>query len=237
MNPAPRSHLRLRAWIIGAGAALCILALAALWRFSPLARQANQETVAALIRSLRQFWWAPLALVPAYIVADGLLFPNMILNAAVVVTIGGVRGWLSAMIASLCSASLFFFIGCRFGALSARAVHGKRLQTVRRALRRGGLGAVIAVRLTPIAPYTVVNTLAGAIRLKYRHFLAGTCIAHIPGLTLMALVGEQAASVAARPSVRRIAGLAALLAVAALAAWALRRRARAHVAHKAAPRS
>ncbi len=58
-------------------------------------------------------------------------------------------------------------------------------------VRQRGLPAVIAVRFAPIAPYWVVNVVAGAIRIRFWHFLVGTGIGIVPGLLAATVYGNQ----------------------------------------------
>ena len=51
---------------------------------------------------------------------------------------------------------------------------GPRLNRIRRGIVRRGVLAVAAVRLVPIAPFTVVNLVAGASRIPLLDFVLGT---------------------------------------------------------------
>ncbi len=219
------SFRKIRRILIFAVAAVAVIALAALWRYTPLGKQANEKVISEYIYSIRHYWWTPVMLLAGYCIAHTFLFPNTILNAAVILTIGGFHGWLYAILASLASATLFFFIGRRFGAIGIHIIEGRRLEMVRRTLARGGFGAVTLVRFAPVAPYSVVNTLAGAIGLRFADFIIGTFLAHIPGTLALALFGEQLSAAIARPTVRTIAAAIALLAIGAGVYWAIRRHA------------
>jgi uncharacterized membrane protein YdjX (TVP38/TMEM64 family) len=200
-----------------------MLILAALWRFGSLPERVDQETIEEYIDTIGHLWWTPVIVPVTYLLAHAFLFPNTILNTAVILTIGGWRGWLYAIGASLFSSTVYFLIGKRFGAVGIHALEGRRVERVRRTLKRGGFGAVALVRLAPVAPYTVVNTLAGAIELRYVDFLVGTFLAHLPGTLALAVFGEQLTAALRRPSVATIAAAIAL-AVAGLAVLLLMRR-------------
>jgi phospholipase D1/2 len=45
--------------------------------------------------------------------------------------------------------------------------------------------AVAAIRLVPIAPFTLVNLIAGASKIRFADYLLGTVIGMAPGLVLM----------------------------------------------------
>jgi phospholipase D1/2 len=204
---------RKRMWLFSAGILLVVLGLAGMWRFTPLRHYADQENLGRLVAFVRGRWWTLLAVIPAYLVANSLLFPNMVLNGAIILTVGGFSGWACAIAGSLTAASLFFFLGRRFGAGKLDFMKGKRFGKVRRFLRKGGIGAVVGVRIIPIAPYAVVNTAAGSIDLRFRDYLIGTFIAHLPGTLTLAIFGEQLETAITNPSAENIA---ILLAVATL---------------------
>ena len=214
---------RKRMWLFAGGILLVVLGLAGMWRFTPLRHYADQENLSRLINFVRAQWWTPLAIIPAYLVANSLLFPNMALNGAIILTLGGLSGWACAIAGSLTAASVFFFLGRRFGAGKLDFMKGKRFGKVRKFLRRGGIGAVVGVRMIPIAPYAVVNIAAGSIDLRFRDYLIGTFIAHLPGTLILAIFGEQLETVVTEPSAENIAILLAVAMLGIALIWGVKR--------------
>jgi uncharacterized membrane protein YdjX (TVP38/TMEM64 family) len=68
---------------------------------------------------------------------------------------------------------------------------GIRLNRISRQFCRRGLLAVIAFRLLPIAPFIVVNVMAGALRVHLSHYTLGTAIAMLPGLLAATVFGNE----------------------------------------------
>lgn len=202
---------KLPGWLLPVALVLVVLALIAIWRFTPLKAYTDPDFLSERITHLRDLWWTPLALIPVYILAHAIMFPNLVLNTAVILTFGGFFGWACAIVSSLMSATVFFFIGYRFGAKRLQRFHSQRLEKVQRFLQKGGIGAVVTVRLVPTAPYPIVNTAAGAIHLRYRDFIIGTFIAHLPGTVTLAVFGEQLGNVIRKPTPENIAVLAGIL--------------------------
>jgi uncharacterized membrane protein YdjX (TVP38/TMEM64 family) len=58
-------------------------------------------------------------------------------------------------------------------------------------LRRRGLVAVTALRLVPLAPFTIEGIVAGAIRLSVRDFTLGTALGMLPGTLAATVFGDQ----------------------------------------------
>lgn len=216
-------------WLSAGGIFLFILGFAGIWRFTPLQHYTDQENLSRLIIIVRGQWWTLLIVIPAYLLANSLLFPNMVLNCAVILTLGGFFGWACAITGSLAAASLFFFLGRRFGTGKFDFMKGKRFGKVQKFLRKGGIGAVVGVRMIPIAPYAVVNTAAGSINLRFRDFLIGTFIAHLPGTLILAIFGEQLEKVVTNPSAENIMVLLAVVMLGIAVIWGVKRYARKHI--------
>ena len=51
-----------------------------------------------------------------------------------------------------------------------------------------GILAVVVIRMIPVAPYSVVNVVAGASTLPLRDFMVGTLLVITPGILAMAVL-------------------------------------------------
>jgi phospholipase D1/2 len=91
---------------------------------------------------------------------------------------------------------------------------GPRTSRVRRAIVRRGMLAVAAVRLVPIAPFSLVNLVAGASRIPFADYVSGTAIGMAPGLIIMSALGHQTWSIVRQPTVKNL-----VLFAMALLAW------------------
>jgi uncharacterized membrane protein YdjX (TVP38/TMEM64 family) len=81
-----------------------------------------------------------------------------------------------------------------------------------------------AVRLVPVAPFTVVNVAAGAFRVRFLDFALGTLIGMAPGIFAIAILGERLEHAIRSPGVINYAVLAVLVALIVMAAGWIRRR-------------
>jgi len=100
---------------------------------------------------------------------------------------------------------------------------------VSRRLARQGILAMAAIRLVPVAPFTVVNVVAGASHIGFRDYLAGTLLGMGPGTAALAWLAGNAGTLLGAPDLREVslvlAGLGVLVGiVVGLRLW-LRRRA------------
>src|SRR4030088_1476666 len=100
-------------------------------------------------------------------------------------------GFALAGIGAIASAMVTYGIGAAIGREAVETVMGPRLHRVRRSIAERGTLAVAAVRLVPIAPFTLVNLVAGASKIPFADYLFGTVIGMAPGLILMSALGHQ----------------------------------------------
>jgi uncharacterized membrane protein YdjX (TVP38/TMEM64 family) len=128
-----------------------------------------------------------------------------------------------ALVGSVAAATLTFGIGHMLGRDLVSRLGGERLNRLNRRLGRSGLLAVVAVRVLPLAPFTVVNLAAGASHIRLRHFLLGTLLGMSPGIVAVTLFSDRLLAVLRDPSPMTLALLALVAAAAGALAWGLRR--------------
>lgn len=205
-----------RLWVVLVLFAIALV-LAALWHWTPLGDYAEPERVAAVMQRINDTWWAPLAVVGIYVVSVLVLFPITILTLATAMAFGAVKGFVITIAAALCAAAFGYGIGHAAGR-NVMARHGGRvMRQVRKLAGSSGVLGMTLVHMVPIAPFSVVNMMLGALPAPFRAFMIGTCLALLPGALIRSLIGDaimQAWRKPDRESVLYIVlGLAAWLAV------------------------
>lgn len=204
------------AWPLAALAA--ILGLFALWRWTPLSEYVTPQAVIAWVGILAEHPIGPLLVMSAYTLATLTLFPRALITLAAMVAFGPLRGFVYAMLGILGAALLTYYAGRMLSRDTIRRVAGARLNRLSRELRRRGLISVIVVRLVPVAPFIVVNMVAGAARIRLRHYVLGTAIGMLPGLLAATVLGDQIGT-ALRDPAKVDYGLVALIMAMLLAAF------------------
>jgi uncharacterized membrane protein YdjX (TVP38/TMEM64 family) len=154
-------------------------------------------------------------------------FPLLVLIAATALVFGPVLGPLYALTGALVSAALTFAIGRKLGRETVRKLAGTRVNDLSRRLAQRGLVAVAFVRMLPIAPFSVVNVVAGASHIRWSDFLVGTVIGLLPGVTVMSFFVDRAVAAIQDPGVTTFALLGIAVAIIVALVWTLRRRLRA----------
>jgi uncharacterized membrane protein YdjX (TVP38/TMEM64 family) len=104
-----------------------------------------------------------------------------------------------------------YWIGRKIGRNTVRRLAGPRLNRITRRLARKGFIAMIIVRMVPIAPFSVVNAVAGASHLRLRAFLLGTAVGMFPGIVATVVFVDRVAAVITDPGVGTFLMLAAVI--------------------------
>ena len=82
------------------------------------------------------------------------------------------------------------------------------------------------VRNLPVAPFTIVNMVAGASHIKLTDFLLGTALGMLPGIVAITVFADRVAAVARNPHWTNIAVAAGIAIVLALGIWLAQKRLR-----------
>jgi phospholipase D1/2 len=122
------------------------------------------------------------------------------------------------------SAIFFYFLGRKLGRATVRRVAGKRINELSRRIAKRGLIAVVVVRMLPIAPFTVINLIAGASHIAFRDFVAGTILGMAPGTLIIVLFVDRIVAAVRTPGPLTFTLLALTAGVALAGALLLRSR-------------
>jgi len=120
---------------------------------------------------------ASVAAVPlgAIIVVSALLFGPWLATAYILTgaTLGG---------------AISYAIGDYLGHRGLERFAGERINRVSRRLAERGVLSVVIIRLLPIAPFAIVNMIAGASHLRGRDFILGTLLGMLPGTLVISFL-------------------------------------------------
>lgn len=189
----PREHTepaarRILGWVMALG---LLIGAAAAWRFTPLSEWLDINALAAAASHWEESAFAPLLVIVAFVVAGLMMVPITILIIVAVLIFGPVFGFLYALAGTVSGAVAGYGVGASLGRDTIRRLAGRRLNKVSRQLGRRGLLTTMVVRIVPVAPFTVVNLVAGASHISFRDFLVGSCLGVIPGILAIALLTDR----------------------------------------------
>jgi uncharacterized membrane protein YdjX (TVP38/TMEM64 family) len=199
------------------------LALAAAWRWTPLSEWLDLQTLKEWGATFRENRYAPLLVLSAYLLGGLVMMPVTLLILVTAFTFPPVEAFLYALGGSLLSALSTFGLGRLLGRERVRRLAGARLNRLSRWLGRRGLVAVTAVRLFPVAPFTVVNMVAGASHIRFRDFSFGTLLGMAPGVLAITVFERSLEQAVAEPATGNFLLLGAVLAAVGGLAWGVRR--------------
>ncbi|HEY4317306.1 MAG TPA: VTT domain-containing protein [Herbaspirillum sp.] len=197
-KPAPRR-------LVGLGllaVALVLIALA--WRFTPLRDWINLASLIGFARGLQAMPFTPLIVVAAFVIAGTLMVPVTLLIAVSGVVFGPFYGAVYSLVGTMLCAAFGFVLGAWLGRETLRQLLGHRINRLSQRVARRGIMAMTVLRLLPVAPFTVVNVMAGASQLQMRDYMVGTLLGMTPGIVLTVIFSHNLAEAVRHPSLAAV---------------------------------
>ncbi|MBT9506399.1 VTT domain-containing protein [Rhodoferax sp.] len=216
-----QKRLRLRLlWLLAA--LVVLIGLAAAWSWSPLRTWLDMDLMVASLRRVGQSFGF-VAAVTIFALAVAAAVPLIFLTLVCIVAFGPWIGAACTLLGALVGACLSYGLGKYLGREALEHFGGARVNALSQQLARRGVLAVIAVRLVPVAPFAIVNMIAGASHIRLRDLLLGTAVGMTPGTVAMMIFMEQIMVALKQPSAGRIWMVALTLLLIVLGVWGLRR--------------
>jgi phospholipase D1/2 len=200
-----------------------VLGLAAAWRWTPLGDLLNATALGEIVMGLGGHAGAPFLMMVVYLIGGFIAVPVTLLIVVTVLVFGPWLGFGIALAGAELSALATFGIGHWLGRAWVRRFAGQYVNRLSRRLADRGILAMTTLRLVPVAPFTVVNLVAGASRIRFRDFAIGSLLGLIPGTLMIALFTDRVAATLHQPDLPTFAVLAALAGGLVVGLWALRR--------------
>lgn len=171
-----------RRWALLAGFALAMLALSAAWRWTPLGEWVSLDVLRAWGVAVRGSPWAPALVVALFVLGGIVVFPVTVLIFATALTFAPLQAFFYALAGVLASAALTYAGGHFLGRDTVRRLAGAKINRLSQQLAQRGVIAVLLVRFLPIAPFSIVNLVAGASHIHFRDYFLGTMLGMGPGI-------------------------------------------------------
>ncbi len=201
-------------------AALVALALA--WSASPLRQWLDADRIVLALQQLGAAF-GPVAAVLGFALASVLVVPLGFLTLVALVAFGPWWGMATTFAGALLGAMVSFGLGHVLGSEVLQKLGGARVNTVSRRLGERGLLAVVAVRMVPIAPFAIVNMVAGTSHIRLHHMVLGTALGIAPSTVVMAFFVEQIVAAFRQPGPLALAIVLGTLALIGVGGWAARK--------------
>lgn len=197
-----------------------------IWRAYPLRELLSLTNLVETGEALWARPLGPLLLVGSVALASTLFVPINLLTVAAALFLSPWPAIATTFTGTILSACLTYSLGRLLGAEAVFRLVGSRLQKIRThpLFERAGIFTVAFIRFIPLAPFTVINLVAGACRIRFRDFFFGTALALLPGKIFIAFFTDRLRSYAFHPSDKNISIMAGLLFIVALVLIVLVRR-------------
>ena len=177
------NSLKARAALL-VGLIIGLICLVMAWRWSSISEWLEVDL---LVTQLQQTGanLGPIASVGVIALASIAAVPLGVIIVVSALTFGPWLGTVfvisGASIGGLCSYGIGTSLGhqglCRFG--------GDRLNQLSEKLAKKGILSVVVIRMLPIAPFAIVNMVAGASHIRLRDFFIGTALGMLPGTVIL----------------------------------------------------
>ena len=204
-----RRSLTTRFFLLG-GVVLAVAVMAAIWQFTPIGHHLNLVELAKLIRRIEALPLAPLIVLSGYVAAAIVAVPITVLIAATGLVFGAWPGIGYALCGTMLSAIATYGLGGALGRDAVRRLAGTRANRPSERIGERGIVTVMVLRLLPIAPFTIVNLVAGASHIRLRDFTIGSALGMTPGILLTVTFAHQLINAIRHPDLGSIVAMAAI---------------------------
>jgi uncharacterized membrane protein YdjX (TVP38/TMEM64 family) len=199
-------------------------ALALAWRYTPLREWINVESLVRLSDRFEASPFAPLIVIGGFVLGGLAVIPVTMLIAVTGIVFGPWLGMIYSVLGATFSAVFVYGIGRELGRDVVRRVAGRRINDLSRRIARRGLVAMLFVRIVPIAPFSIINLVAGASHLGFRDFVLGTILGLAPGIVIIVFFVDRIVAAVRHPGPLSFALLALVAGAAIGGTLALRAR-------------
>jgi uncharacterized membrane protein YdjX (TVP38/TMEM64 family) len=159
------------------------------WQFTSLKNFFTPDKLLILAQELKTNPLAPLLVTTVYLIGGFVAFPVFILIPATALVFGPLFGGLYSLLGLLANASILYGLGHILGHETITRLAGNRINQLSQQLANRSILTIATLRFLPLAPFTVINLIAGASQIRFREYTLGTLIGILPAIVIMSLVG------------------------------------------------
>ncbi len=222
----PAKNPRRRTIMIALGvAALALLAGLMFWASQSIP-WLSAENINDFLEKSRGTYFALPTVLMVYVIGGLLFFPVTVLSLAVAAIFGPVWGPIYGILGALLSSATLFGIGKLLGNAGLKKVGGPKVEALDAKLKTSGIVGVAAIRMLPIAPFSLVNLVAGISSIGIIQFLVGTFLGMGPPMIAKGLVGDSITQIFRNPSPQTIGYMAGGIVLWGLMIWGSQKFAR-----------
>jgi uncharacterized membrane protein YdjX (TVP38/TMEM64 family) len=182
------------------------------------------ERLAAWARALKGSPMSYPAVVGAFVAGGLLMVPVTLMIGVTAMVFSPPWAAFYALSGCLSNALATYLIGAGLGRQAVRKLAGQRLNRLSRQMAEQGIWAMAVVRNIPVAPFSIVNLIAGASHIRLRDFLIGTGLGMLPGILVITLFADRLLQSFKNPNWINTAVVSGLALVLILGSWWAKKR-------------
>ncbi len=190
---------------------VALLACAAAWRWTPLGDYLDVNAMAGWLAGLTGDPLGHVVAIAIFTIASLVAVPVTVLIVVMALVFGPWLGFAYSLAGALAGATIAYGIGQVSGRDAVRRIGGSKINKLSRQLGRRGLISMIVVRVVPVAPFVVVNLVAGASHIRLRDFALGSFLGMTPGLLALTVFADRLYKVFKDPNPTTVALLVAVV--------------------------
>ncbi|MEJ2255804.1 MAG: phospholipase D-like domain-containing protein, partial [Woeseiaceae bacterium] len=161
----------------------------------------NFSSLLDMLRDVASHPLAPYVAVPAIVLGSVVVAPITGMLAVCALLFDPWTASIVGITGTLAATAVNHWIGGHFGRVIAKRIPKRIIEKINRMAASSDVWSLAAVRLVPIAPFSVVNVLLGVSGVRLRDFLLGTLIAMGPAIVLLCMSVDRARAALAGESV------------------------------------
>lgn len=138
-------------------------------------------------------------LLAAVFVVSCLFFPLSVTIAAVCIAAPGWRAFVILYGGALASAVATYWIGRSVKVPLPSRLNRKAMQ-LQHKLKKGGFLAVLLARLVPVGSFTLINGVAGMLKIPFPAYILANAVGLVPGILLLSMLSGRLAALWNRAS-------------------------------------
>lgn len=161
------------------------------WWYAPAGEWGDPERLASLLDRLSASPWAGPIVILCFLLGSLVVMPVTAMIAATGIALGPTSGLLWASIGSLFAATVTYGLARMMPEDKIERWAGRWVGNLGRRFQRGGIIPVMVARNLPIAPFTLINVVAGGARINFRDFIVGTILGMGPVIAALTILGDR----------------------------------------------
>lgn len=165
---------------------LALIGLSVSWAWGPLKALLD---LSYLLGQLRQFGLGVgfLEAIGAIALACILAVPVGVIIPLAVFALAPLQAFVCLIGGATLGGAVSFGLGVHLGREGVQRLAGQRITTISQRLAARGVLSVFIIRLLPVAPFAIVNMVAGTSHIRFKDFILGTALGMAPG-SLLAII-------------------------------------------------